>query len=49
MYDISELDPEDIPCCPLCGQPILDWEEFVVESAHGCRFLAHTYCANPEE
>ena len=24
------LDPEDIPLCPLCDQPILDWQEVEV-------------------
>ena len=38
------LDPEDIPLCPLCDQPILDWQEGEVAVAGGLKCLAHEDC-----
>ena len=37
-------EPEEMPLCPLCDQPLLIFEEVVVGLAHGCGALVHLPC-----
>jgi len=41
---IAFSNPMDMPCCPLCGQPIETGDPYNVFIAHGCVLLAHTFC-----
>ncbi len=43
--DVSDhIEPERMPCCPLCDNGILDWELCAVITAHGGKALAHADC-----
>lgn len=47
MIDISHgIDPEDIPLCPLCDQPIMTYETVAIVTAAGAVALAHEDCTN---
>lgn len=47
MIDISNaIDPEDIPLCPLCDQPIMNYETVSIGTAAGAVALVHEDCAN---
>lgn len=47
MRDLTDNMPiDDVQLCPLCDQPIFDYDEAEVVSAHGVRFLVHTDCAD---
>ena len=43
------LTPEDMPMCPLCGNPIENWEPASFIAAHGCIAAAHDMCLNDIE
>lgn len=47
MIDIAHQveDPETMPLCPLCDQPIFSYELVEVGVAHGCAALIHQDCA----
>jgi len=46
MIDISRaIDPEDIPLCPLCDQPIMRYETVAIGTAAGAVALVHEVCA----
>ena len=46
MNDFTDAieDPETMPLCPFCDQPIMDYEPAAVIAAHGVRALAHSCC-----
>ncbi len=47
MIDISKaIDPEEIPLCPLCDQPIMRGELVDIGTAGGAIALIHEDCAN---
>lgn len=49
MIDISHLiEPEDLPLCPLCDQPIMSYEESVTVMAAGAKAMAHQDCIDAE-
>lgn len=43
-----ELDPEDIACCPICDNAIMDYEPAVIVSSGGAKCLAHEMCIDEE-
>lgn len=45
---MPDVAPEDIPCCPHCDQPI-QFADYVVMSAYGAYYLAHTDCGAEAE
>jgi len=46
MIDITnQIDPEEMPLCPLCDQPIFTYEPHQVVTAAGAKALAHEDCA----
>lgn len=48
MIDISaQIDPYEVPLCPLCDCTIREPEEVVLAQAHGDKFLAHAECVAP--
>lgn len=43
--DLSEgIEIEDIQLCPLCDNPIDDWDNAALFFAHGFKQLGHTFC-----
>lgn len=46
MNNIQSLtdDPEDMPQCPLCDQPIFSYEESRIVTAFVVKYLAHEDC-----
>lgn len=45
VIDMSNvIDPEQMPLCPLCDQPIGDYEPAGLILAHGYKGLAHVIC-----
>lgn len=42
-------EPEDMPLCPLCDQPIYDNAEIVIFTAHEMFAIAHEDCAPQED
>lgn len=43
--DLSEsIDPLTMPCCPLCDNGILDWEQMAIVVSHDTAALAHASC-----
>ena len=40
----KELEPEEVPMCPHCDQPI-QFADYAVASAHGCFYLCCAFCA----
>jgi hypothetical protein len=40
-----KIEPGMLPCCPLCDNEILEWEEAIIVTAHGGKALAHSLCA----
>jgi len=44
QYLPGSMEPEDIPLCPCCDQPIEDWESFCVAEGSGALCLAHVGC-----
>lgn len=45
MTNLEEIiDTDSIPLCPLCDQPIMDYEETILAVAHQCKFLIHNFC-----
>ncbi len=49
MTDIVDLskaipDPMDVPCCPLCDEPINEDEPYLPFIAHECICIAHVFC-----
>lgn len=50
MIDVStQIDPEQMPLCPLCDNVITDWEPAVVVSCVGSKGLAHEFCVEEGE
>lgn len=50
MIDISKaIDPEELPLCPLCDQPIMRHELVDIGTAAGAVALIHEDCANQLE
>ena len=51
ILDISSItDPEDyFPCCPLCDNEILEWEETAIVVQHGSKALSHLSCVENED
>ena len=49
--DISEVTESDdyFPCCLLCDNEILDWEETGIVIQHGAKALAHLMCIENED
>jgi len=37
-------DPFSMPLCPICDQPLEEYEAITLFKAHGCIALAHVYC-----
>jgi hypothetical protein len=49
MFDIAYLiDPDHVPLCPICDQPIFDYEEVLLFTAHGQKGLGHSCCVKGE-
>jgi len=46
ILDISNsTETSDIfPCCPLCDNEILDWEDVGIVIQHGAKAMAHLAC-----
>lgn len=46
MIDVTGriVEPEDIPLCPLCDQPVFQWDQAEVVTAFDCKALAHADC-----
>jgi len=45
LHDVSSVvDPLDMPCCPLCDNAILEWQEMAVVVCEGSKALAHGDC-----
>ena len=45
MTDISDyIGAEEMPCCPLCGNEITEFEPVVLATAHGGKGLVHYLC-----
>lgn len=38
------LSPEDVPLCPLCDQPIWNYEQAAVISSGDAKCMAHQDC-----
>jgi hypothetical protein len=50
MIDLTErIEIDDMSLCPLCDQPILNYEEISIFSAHGMVGLIHKGCAEEQE
>jgi len=50
FYIESRLDnPEEVPLCSLCDQPIFESESVVIGIAFGCKCLIHFSCAMEDE
>ncbi len=46
MFDFSyQIDPERIALCPLCDQPMCEWENTTTLAAEGYKCMAHIDCA----
>lgn len=41
--------PDDMPCCPICDNQILQWDEAIVVTAYGCKSLAHLMCVEDSD
>ena len=53
-WALDSLEIEQVPLCPLCGQPLFDDEEFVLGSVDGgghpdVMCLVHRECALAED
>ncbi len=46
MFDLSyQIDAERIALCPLCDQPMSEWENTTTLAAEGYKCMAHYSCA----
>lgn len=48
MYLPSDVDPEDIPLCPCCDQPIFTYEPYYVAEGIDVICLVHQSCIDEE-
>ncbi len=46
---LIDLEPEDMPCCPLCDNVILDWQAATIVNCGGAKCLVHTDCTNGDD
>lgn len=45
LVDFSDdIDPFDMPLCPICDQPMLSYEALCMIKAHDSIALAHVVC-----
>jgi len=50
MIDLTgSIETDDMPLCPFCDQPISNYEEISIFSAHGMVGLIHKGCAEEQE
>ena len=50
MIDITNMiEPESVPLCPLCDQPISQYEEIDIFSAHEMVGIGHKFCIEQEQ
>lgn len=47
VFDLtsSDVDHECMPLCPLCDQPVMDYEPAAIGTAAGAKCLVHEDCA----
>ena len=45
---MGELEPESFSLCPLCDQPIFDYEETEIITGFGMKILTHLHCSEEE-
>jgi len=49
LVDLGEaVEPDDMPCCPLCDSAMMDWEPVALFVAHGSVALGHVICIGEE-
>lgn len=45
IVDLSQgVEPDDMPLCPLCDHPIMDFEPFTIFCAWSTYALGHVEC-----
>ncbi|WP_165856772.1 hypothetical protein [Marinobacter sp. JSM 1782161] len=49
MIDLTGcIDLDDVPLCPLCDQPIFNYEDSIDITAGGVKAMAHLGCTQEE-
>lgn len=45
FIDVSEIvEPEHLPCCPICDNAIMQGEETAIGVCAGAKALVHLWC-----